>query len=337
MKEKLPLSYHSDADGLVHGSLLQPGKPTQPVNTSEALDWLGLPASQQGDGFLWLHFALSNTGTSRWLGSHLDLPEPVMHTVLGNETSPRLELTEGLVVAVIKDVVYDFSLGVSEVSTLYAILGPRYLITLRGKQLKTIERLRQAVRAGEPFRSSTELLIRLLRHQADVLEGIQRETTEKVDLMEDKVLANRVVPARSELATLRRVLVRLQRLLAPEPAALYRLLNRPPGWMVEADLVDLRQSVEEFSVVLSDMHQLNERIKLLQEELGAREAERTNRSLFTLTLVTVLAVPFNVVGALFGMNVGGIPLNQDPLGFWSVVGFVLAITVVAFLIFRRRL
>jgi zinc transporter len=107
--------------------------------------------------------------------------------------------------------------------------------------------------------------------------------------------------------------------------------------MGEEDLVEMRHAVEEFSVVLNDLHQVNERIKLLQEELGVRETERTNRSLFTLTLVTVLAVPFNVVGALFGMNVGGVPLSQEASGFWTVVGFVLAITVAAFLLFRRRL
>lgn len=336
MKEKLPVPYHSDPDGLVHGSLLRPGQATQAVTTAQALEWLALPEADQGDGFLWLHFALSNTGTARWLRAQWQLPESVMHTILGEEASPRLELTEGLVVAVVKDVVFDFSYGVSEIATLYAVLGPRFLLTLRGKQLRTVERLRLAVRSGESFRSSTELLIQLLRHQAEVLEGIQRETTAKVDLMEDTVLANRVVPARSELATLRRVLVRLQRLLAPEPAALYRLLNRPPAWMVEADLGDLRQAVEEFSVVLSDLHQLNERIKLLQEELAVRETEKTNQSLFTLTLVTVLAVPFNVVGAIFGMNVGGIPLHESPFGFISIVALVFAVTAVAFLWFRRR-
>lgn len=336
MKERVPLPYHSDPDGLVHGSLLGPDQPTLPMTTNQALEWLSQPPESQGQGFLWLHFALSNTGTARWLRAHLDLPEEVMQTVLGDEASPHLELVEGLVIAVVKDVVYDFSFGVSEIATLYAILGPRYLITLRGKQLRTVERLRQAVRSGESFRSSTELLSRLLRHQAEVLEGIQRETTARVDLFEDTILANRSVPVRSELATLRRVLVRLQRLLAPEPAALYRLLNRSPGWMDSEDQVAMRQAVEEFSVVLNDIHQLNERIKLLQEELGVRETEKTNRSLFTLTLVTVLAVPFNVVGALFGMNVGGIPLADHPMGFLLIVLFVLAVTSAAFLFFRRR-
>ena len=32
------------------------------------------------------------------------------------------------------------------------------------------------------------------------------------------------------------MLVRLQRLLAPEPAALFRLLNRPPSWIADADV-----------------------------------------------------------------------------------------------------
>ena len=332
----IDVPYHSDIDGLVHGSLLCPGQPTRQVTTAEALRWLALPAAEQGQGFLWLHFALSNSGTVPWLNANLALPESIVRSVQGDEAYPRLEFTGGLVLAVIKDVVYDFSLRISEISTLFGILSSKFLITLRNKQLKTVERLRQAVRSGEEFRSSTELLARLLLHQADVLEGIQRETNAKVDAMEDSLLANRRLSASSELATLRRVLVRLQRLLSPEPAALYRLVNRPPDWMVKADLDGLREAVEEFSVVIGDLRALNERIKLFQEELSVREAERTNRTLFTLTLVTVLAIPFNVIGAMFGMNVGGIPFNQDPLGFWEVVGIVVVVTVAAFFVFRRR-
>ncbi|REN19800.1 magnesium transporter CorA, partial [Mycobacterium tuberculosis] len=88
---------------------------------------------------------------------------------------------------------------------------------------------------------------------------------------------------------LRRLLVRLQRLLAPEPAALFRLLQGPPTWMSEPDAQALRGSTEEFSVVLRDMQALQERIKLLQEEIAANVNEDNNRSLFVLTVVTVLA------------------------------------------------
>jgi zinc transporter len=151
-------------------------------------------------------------------------------------------------------------------------------------------------------------------------------------------LAGRLTERRADLGALRRVLVRLQRLLAPEPAALFRLLQRPPTWMSETDLQELRQSTEEFSVVLNDMSSLQERIKLLQEEIAAQVNEENNRSLYVLTVVTVLALPINIIAGLLGMNVGGVPLAQDTHGFWIVVAIVVTFTlaVVGLLVHRQK-
>ncbi|GAB3100173.1 hypothetical protein GCM10027081_26660 [Cupriavidus yeoncheonensis] len=51
--------------------------------------------------------------------------------------------------------------------------------------------------------------------------------------------------------------------------------------------------------------------------------------MFTLTLVTVLALPINIVAGFFGMNVGGIPLSEHPHGFWILVALVATFTVLA--------
>ena len=80
---------------------------------------------------------------------------------------------------------------------------------------------------------------------------------------------------------------------------------------------------------VTDLGALTERLKLLQEELAAQLNEQSNRTLFTLTLVTVLALPINIVAGLFGMNVGGIPLAEHPHGFWVLVGLIAAFTVLA--------
>jgi zinc transporter len=203
------------------------------------------------------------------------------------------------------------------------------LVSVRNQPLRSVDRLRMAVNSGaESFATPLELVIHLLRDQADVLAGIIRDATDKVDRIEDDFLVNRL-PKRAQLGQLRRDLVRLQRLLAPEPGALLRLLNRPPAWMGDAEAQDLRLSTEEFSLVLRDMAALQERVKLLQEEVGALIGERTNRNVFVLTAVTAIALPINLTAGLFGMNVGGIPLNQDPAGFWYVLMFAGLITGLA--------
>jgi zinc transporter len=57
----------------------------------------------------------------------------------------------------------------------------------------------------------------------------------------------------------------------------------------------------------------------------------------TLTVVTVLALPINIVAGLLGMNVGGIPMSQNPEGFLWIVAIIVTFTVFAgWWAFRRR-
>jgi zinc transporter len=224
---------------------------------------------------------------------------------------------------------YDFAFEPSDISTLWLSVGPHLVVSARLQPLRSIDRLRDAVKRGAHMHSSVELLVHLMRDQGDVLVSIVRGTTARVDGIEDTLLAGRMEKKRADLGSLRRLLVRLQRLLAPEPAALFRLLKRPPEWIVEDDLQELRQSTEEFNVALSDMAALQERIKLLQEEIAGRVAEASGRTLFVLTVVTVLALPINIMAGLFGMNVGGIPFNENPHGFWMVVAIIVSFTLVA--------
>ena len=85
-----------------------------------------------------------------------------------------------------------------------------------------------------------------------------------------------------------------------------------------------------------DLAALQERIKLLQKEIVAQVGEQTNRSVFTLTVVTVLALPINIIAGLLGMNVGGIPLADNPRGFLVIALIVLSFTVIAGWIALRK-
>jgi zinc transporter len=287
--------------------------------------------------FLWLHFSLSNIATERWLRQHAGLPETFLAGLRDIGVSTRLEQEGEVLIAVIHDVLFDFGFDAADVATAFLCVDPRLLVSARPRPLRSLDRLRGAVKAGRTFDSPVDLLAHLLQEQANVLVEIVRQSTGRVDAIEDALLANRISFSRAELSALRRMLVRLQRLLAPEPGAMFRLLARPPGWIAEPQLQNLRESAEEFSAVVADCAALGERIRLVQEELAARIGEQSNRILFMLTLVTVLAVPFNLIGGMFGMNVGGIPLAGHPHGFAIIVAVVaLCTSAAAWLALRGR-
>lgn len=337
MKSIIESSYGADQNGLIWGYRFKPGGVATPINALEIQSFMATSESERMGEFLWLHLSLSHSSSLSWLRSNFNLPEQYFETLQSNASSTRVEQEGDSLIAVVNDVQFDFTLDSSSIASTSIAVDKCTFISARLKPLRSLDQLRSAVRAGTSFRSTIELLAHLLQDQADVLVEILRTSTSRVDQIEDQLLSNRINVKRSELGNLRRVLVRLQRLLSPEPAALFRLLNRPPSWFTDFDTRELKEAAEEFSVAVGDSAALAERVKLLQEELAASVNEQTNRTLAVLTIVTVLALPINLTSGLFGMNVGGIPFSENRLGFEIIASVLIGVTLtLAYIAFVRN-
>lgn len=256
-------TYGSDKAGLVCADAFTPGRPGRAIDSDEAAAVLA--SGSEGES-LWLHFTLTNTATARWLRQHTALPDVFFES--HDTSSTRLEVVDEALMGVLNDVQF-FAVEAWSASTVTLHVAKRLMVSARTTPLRAIDRLRASVKGGELFTSPAELLAHLLRDQAGVLVDIVRDATRQVGI-EDRIIRHQRT-SRPKLGVLRRVLVRLQRLLAPEPAALFRLLNRPPPWLSESDLGELRQSAEELAAAVADSVALVERVRLLH----AVDAERT--------------------------------------------------------------
>jgi zinc transporter len=76
---------------------------------------------------------------------------------------------------------------------------------------------------------------------------------------------------------------------------------------------------------------IQERTRLLQEEIASRTFEATNLNLYIVSLFTVIFLPLTLITGIFGMNVAGLPWLEDPGGFLWVLG-VMAFTLIASLV-----
>jgi zinc transporter len=336
MASELMSAQNIDHFPLDRGYLFSGNGVGREIDANTAVEWLKHRDEGSAE-FIWLHFHDIPTVLEGWPLQHVQLPAAFGDTLREGSRSTRITHVYQTLIAVLNDVEYDLERKKPlKVATLWVNVGVRCLISVRSSPLRSVSQLRQAVDAGETFRSPMALLIHLLQEQADVLVDIVRTAAQAANDVDETLLAGRL-PTRSGLGGIRRDLVRLRRLLAPEPAALFRLVNRPPHWVLEEDAQSLRQSAEEFSLTLRDIAGLQERIKLLEEEIADGVAEHTNHSVLILTAVTVIALPVNLISGLLGMNIGGLPLKYDNHGFWIVALIALLLTsVAAWLIFRPR-
>lgn len=325
--------FTDDVAGLIYGYCFHSGAEPRPLTAQQACQaW----QQQQGEGFIWLHVNLSHAASARWLKNNFAVDEDFFDEIQHGSHSTRIERQNDALMAVLNDVIFDARENSEQNATLWIWCRAGLVVSARFKPVRLIERLNDKL-DELVLHSSTELLTHLLVEQETVLEQIVRQANQVVDQIEERLLSHHIKSNRSELGRLRRMLLRFQRLLAPEPAALFRLINRPPGWLDRQVVQDLRQFTEEFTVVLNDLIGLTERIRLLQEEIASRQMEQSNRTLFTLTVITVLALPINIIAGFFGMNVGGVPLANNPHGFILLVLLVTLFTcIAAWLTLRRR-
>jgi len=313
-------SYGSDeATGLVWGYEFARGQCARSIDGGHAAERLS--GGGVGDSWLWLHFNLSSPRSERWLREHVALPN-AFYELIAERPSTRVEAVDDTLVALIRDVPF-FASDARSDAWMTMCVNTHLMISARTQQLRSVDRLRAAVRRGDLFDSAAELLAHLLRDQADVLMEIAREATTHVDDVEDKLLDSSSSSGRGALGMIRRRLVRVQRVLAPEPTALFRLLNRPPKWLHDDDVAELRRSAEELAAAVADSSGVVERVRILQDELAAKLDEATNRTLYILTVLTAIVAPFEFISQLFGMGVGGVPFHDDPYGFWVVFVMIL--------------
>ncbi len=316
-------TYGAGSDGLICGYRFDAdGAPAPLACAADAFD-----APVDCPGFAWLHFALGHNGSAASLRRTGLVPDDKLASHVEGSRSSRIEQDGQTLCAVLNDLTFDFDYDASNMATLWVFASPQLVVTARLHPLRSVDRLRHAIKSGERIESSVALLDHLVRDQADELQRMVRTATERVDDLEDLLLAGRRRDDPGELSRLRRLFVRLHRLLTPEPTALSRLLSSPLPWMRGDDVARLHRASEEFALVMRDIVSLQERAKFVQDELDAHAARANARVLFTLTVLTALALPVNMVAGLMGMNVGGVPLAEHARGFWIVSLSIVAATV----------
>ncbi|OWK20491.1 hypothetical protein AJ88_29365 [Mesorhizobium amorphae CCBAU 01583] len=77
------------------------------------------------------------------------------------------------------------------------------------------------------------------------------------------------------------------------------------------------------------------RTRLLQDEMMAKLTMQSNQLLYILSAMTAVLLPMTIISGLFGMNVGGLPLVDTPMGFWVVTAVSLFVAAAVYLFVRR--
>lgn len=282
---------------------------------------------------LWLHFDLSDARTPATLRSIGELPPRALAFLLAIDDHQQLHAEGGYIFGVVADLVRDLTGATDEVGLLRFVLTEHMLVSVRRHPLTAVEATRLALRGGRKVASAAALLETVVEHVIDAADRYAAEMGRDLDRIEDQILLTEVKDERQTLGRVRRIAVRLHRQLGGL-RTLFQRVERER----DADQPALGLAAGRLSQRLDDLdHEivaLRDRAHLLQEEVSMKVAERTNNHLQVLAVVTTLFLPPTLLAGIFGMNLGGLPMGEDPGGFWWGVALIGASALVVFFILR---
>ena len=270
-------------------------------------------ALENPDISIWLHLNLSNSQIQRWLENTPLIPERVVEMIQEGVNLSRLERIEKLddcLLMVMNDFQQEFGeeSGDSSLGTLWAIVRPKLMVSLRNNPLRTTDKLRYDLRSGQLNPASViELFHELLDLRAEQLRTLLVHLSEDMDDLEEKLLKGREFPEHENLGRIRIQCSRLRRHFSPELIALHRLLKRLPYWFSEEDKHRLNDDLDLLSYLVQEISSLYDRAKVLQDEQAAHVAEFNAKNLQVLSVMTVIFLPMTLITGVMGMNMEDLP------------------------------
>ena len=284
----------------------------------------------------WIHLDVNDEASRSWLEDHGGLEPMIVDALLADETRPRSFATDHGLLVVLRGVNSNPGQDPEDmVSVRVWIEGDRIISTRRRRLLSIIDiqdLLEQGLGPKTPGGFLSIVVAKLADRIGDFIDDIEN----RVGVAEATMATQDQTQFRQMITTLRHQIASVRRFLAPQRDALDRLYRQPGDWLSEADIRDLRDEADRITRYLEDLDLAREQTMVLREEFLGMLAQEQNSRMYVLSVVAAVFLPLTFITGLLGMNVGGLPGLNSPLGFLGSLVLMVVAGVGLLVFFRAK-
>lgn len=198
---------------------------------------------------------------------------------------------------------------------------------------------------------AADLMLRIVNHMVDGYLELRRELTRQLDHWQTELLNPRARFSNwSSLLDARIALHQLDEICEDQRAAIQDWIEALAGWEVieghedhfgghrglELLKVRSRDVLEHIERVVHHVRRLEQNAETAVQMHFSAQSNRTNDIMRTLTALTAIFLPLNLIAGIFGMNFEFIPFLHEKAGFWWAMGSMALIAAGLGVVFWRK-
>ncbi len=225
---------------------------------------------------------------------------------------------------------------VLDLADLKLLIGSARAVTVRSATIVAVDQLRAHLMSDKTLVTAVDLLGYLVSAITNRMEAVIYDLTQAIDNVEDAVLDGTTALPPQTLSDLRRRIFRTRRQVNGMQQVLAPMTTDPALALDADDRETLNRVANHVARYLGSLDECRTRVEMLEDQIEEQRSDTMTRSSLNLSIVATVFLPLSFITGLLGMNVGGIPDEHNPFGFWLVTGLSIVISVVAWHWLRRN-
>ncbi|EKV29804.1 Magnesium and cobalt transport protein CorA [Caenispirillum salinarum AK4] len=285
---------------------------------------------------LWLHLDRSAPGLAAWLTEVAAVPEAAVRALLAEDTRPRFEPWGEAALVNLRGVNLNPGASPEDMLSLRLWVTDSLVISFRRYPIMAVRDMDARLESGHGPCGVGQFVAMVAEGLTARMAPFLSTIDDEIEALEDLLEAREQADGFTSLRPTRRRAGILRRFLSPQQSAVARIAETPAGWLTDTDRISLRQTADDVLRFVEDLDSVRERATFLMDALDQQQAERTNRTMYLLTVVAGIFLPLGFLTGLLGINVGGMPGTDSDAAFWIVCGLLTVVVMLEVLIFRRK-
>jgi magnesium transporter len=271
---------------------------------------------------------------------HFDIHQLLIEDILSIQQRPKMDEVDNVLFCLLNMLYFNEIKGTVEQEQISIVLGKDFVISFQEDASRDVfNPLRDKLRMSNSKirqRSADYLCYSMLDMIVDNYFIVMEKLGERIEDLEEQVIASTNNRALARISSLRKELIVLKRNIAPVRDLVNGIIRS------ESDLLDDR-TTKYFKDVYDHIMQANDLcenyrdVMVNMQDLYINNVNlKMNEVMKVMAIVTCLLAPATVIGGIFGMNFDRIPYLHHENGFYIAVVLMLIVPIYMLWLFRKR-
>ena len=282
---------------------------------------------------------IHDPGVIGQIGSQFNIHPLLMEDIMNTTQRPKIDDLGQYICVILKVITFDDKSMELRIEQASLVFSDDFVLSFQESDSGIFRPLRERIRnsLGKTRRMGTDYLAYALMDAAvDHYFVVMEKMGEKIDVLEDEVVANpkrevlrSVQQLRDEILLVRRSVWPLREVVSLLERAESPLIDKTTSLYfrdVYEHTIQVMDTVDTYRDILSGMFDI----------YLSSVSNRLNEVMKVLTIIATIFMPLTFIAGVYGMNFQFMPGLKSEYGFWIMGAFMLLVFAGMFAAFRKR-